>query len=90
MNSLNDLATAELGAARARQRTDRAVASRSAQPPPRISKDVALEELRRYAALYPTTPPEVAAVGLFRRADDWDEIRAVEAALDELLKGGFE
>jgi hypothetical protein len=51
-----------------------------------ITLDSALAELRRYRELYPDTPPEVAAMGMVRRADGWDEIRAVELAVDGVLR----
>jgi hypothetical protein len=51
-----------------------------------ITQVAALAELRRYHQLYPDVPPEVAAMGLIRSADSWNEIRAVEAALAKTLR----
>lgn len=45
----------------------------------------ALTELRDAQRRYPTVPVEVTAVALFRRARNWQEIDAVEAALDTIL-----
>lgn len=45
----------------------------------------ALTELRDALHRYPTVPVEVTAVALFRHARSWDEISAVEAALDTVL-----
>jgi hypothetical protein len=50
-----------------------------------ITKESALEEIRRYAKAYPDSPPEVPAIGLMRRLDSWEEHRAILQALDEVL-----
>jgi hypothetical protein len=50
-----------------------------------ITYDEALEEIRRYRDLYPDGAPEVAAFGLIRRAESWEEIKAIEAAVDKAI-----
>ena len=50
-----------------------------------ITREFALEEIRRYAETYPDSPPEVSAMGLMRRVEGWDEHKAVISALDEVL-----
>jgi hypothetical protein len=47
-----------------------------------VTKEFALEELRRYATAYPDSPPEVPAMGLMRRIDSWEEDFAIIAALN--------
>jgi hypothetical protein len=51
----------------------------------KITKESALREIRKYAEQYPDSPPEVAAVGLMRRLDSWEEHRDILRALDEVL-----
>lgn len=50
-----------------------------------ITKEFALEEIRRYAIAYPASPPDIPAMGLMRNVESWAEHRAVIAALDEVL-----
>lgn len=50
-----------------------------------ITKESALEEIRKYAVEYAAAPPEIAAMGLMRRIDSWEEHAAIIAALDEVL-----
>lgn len=50
-----------------------------------ITKEFAIEEIRRYAVAYPSSPPEIAAFGLMRRVQSWEEQSAVIAAVDEIL-----
>ena len=50
-----------------------------------ITKEYALEELRRYRETYPNVAPEVTAMGLMRRIDSWEEHTAILKALDEVL-----
>lgn len=38
-----------------------------------ITKEFAIEEIRRYAVAYPSSPPEIAAFGLMRRVQSWEE-----------------
>lgn len=51
----------------------------------RITKEDALGEIRRYREQYPDSPPEIAAMGLMRRIDSWEEHTAILKALDEVL-----
>jgi hypothetical protein len=51
----------------------------------RVTKEFALEEIRRFAKEYPISPPEIPAIGLMRRIDSWEEHSAVLKALDEFL-----
>jgi len=48
----------------------------------RITKEHALEEIRRITKAT-GNPPEAVAIGLMRRIDDWDEHSAILKALDE-------
>lgn len=50
-----------------------------------VTYEVADKELRRYAELYPDSPPEVAAMGLMWRIDSWEEHAAILKALDAFL-----
>ena len=50
-----------------------------------ITKEAALEELRRYRETYPDVAPEVPAMGLMRRVDSWEEYWAILKALDEVI-----
>lgn len=50
-----------------------------------ITKEEALAEIRKYREQYPDSPPEIAAMGLMRRVDSWDEHSAIIKALDEVL-----
>lgn len=50
-----------------------------------ITKETALEELRRYRREYPRTVPDVTAFSLVRRAESLDEVQAIAAALDAIL-----
>lgn len=47
-----------------------------------ITQESAAAELARYREQYPDAPPEIAAVGLLRRATTMREVRAVLAAVD--------
>ena len=50
-----------------------------------ITKETALEHIRRYRDQYPDSPPEIAAMHLMRAVDDWSEHTAILKALDEVL-----
>ena len=50
-----------------------------------ITVDEALKEIRRYREQYPDSPPEVAAMGLMRQVDDWDEHKAILKACKTVL-----
>lgn len=64
----------------------RAQTHRHPGQPDDITKGYALAEIRRFRGLYPSVPPEVAAIGMIRRAGTWREISSIEAALNEILK----
>ncbi|MEU1813212.1 hypothetical protein [Micromonospora aurantiaca (nom. illeg.)] len=49
--------------------------------PPHLTPEVASTVFERMLAAYPGATPEVIAVALVRRADQWDEVAAVDAAL---------
>ena len=76
----------ENAALRERLRADRVSRIRSSHPPAVLLGGVPLAELRRYLALFPHAEPEVVAVDLFRRIDSWEEFRAIDSALRQLLK----
>lgn len=71
---------------RARLLTERIRAARSASGPPHLTVDSALSDLRRYRAEFPTVPAEVTAMHLIRQVDQWDEVHAVQVALDTVIK----
>lgn len=50
-----------------------------------ITSEWAEGELRRLLALHPGVAPEVAAFGLLRRVDSWDELHAITRAVAAVL-----
>jgi hypothetical protein len=69
---------------RKRLALDRPVLTR--QLADRLSREVALAEIRRYAGLYPAAAPEIIAVELVRIVDSWDEVSAIRSALAAILR----
>lgn len=56
--------------------------------PPHITAEVARREFDRFLAKYPDAAPEIVAIELIRRADQWDEITAIQSVLHALLQSG--
>lgn len=56
--------------------------------PPHITAEVARREFDRFLAKYPHAVPEIIAIELIRRADQWDEITAIQSVLHALLQSG--
>jgi hypothetical protein len=53
--------------------------------PPHLTQDVALSVFGQHMQRYPLATPEVIAVELIARADQWDEVAAISAALRHVL-----
>ncbi len=53
--------------------------------PPHITAEVARREFDRFLAKYPHAVPEIIAIELIRRADQWDEITAIQSVLHAVL-----
>jgi hypothetical protein len=54
--------------------------------PPVITMEVALTVFTQFLDQYPLATPEVIAVELIDRADSWEEVAAVRAALRHVLR----
>jgi len=50
-----------------------------------ITKEAASASIRKYREQCPDAAPEIAAMGLMRYVDSWEEHSAIIKALDEVL-----
>ena len=53
--------------------------------PPHITTQVARRVFDRFLTKYPAAVPEIIAIELLRRVDQWDEFVAIQSVLSDLL-----
>jgi hypothetical protein len=53
--------------------------------PPHITTEVARREFDHFLAKYPHAVPEIIAIALIRRVDQWDELTAIQSVLHAVL-----